>query len=133
MLYQPLYLTKSKLYYKKLSQQGTILAVATGKARAGLNRVLAATGFADYFVDSICADEANSKPHPQMIELLIERLGIEPDSAVMIGDSALDMAMAQNAGVAAIGVTYGAHSRDTLAKHAPVAIIDQPAELLLHI
>jgi len=116
-----------------LRQQGTLIAIATGKGRSGLDRVIAQSGFGHYFCDTVCATEANSKPDPQMIELLLARLGIEHDQAVMIGDSSLDMAMAQHAGVDAIGVTYGAHTRQVLAQHQPVAIVDQPEELISHL
>jgi len=116
-----------------LRQQGTLIAIATGKGRSGLDRVIVQSGFGHYFCDTVCATEANSKPDPQMIELLLARLGIEHDQAVMIGDSSLDMAMAQHAGVDAIGVTYGAHTRQVLAQHQPVAIVDQPEELISHL
>ncbi|NRA55506.1 MAG: HAD-IA family hydrolase [Gammaproteobacteria bacterium] len=116
-----------------LRQQGTLIAIATGKGRSGLDRVIAQSGFGHYFCDTVCATEANSKPDPQMIELLLARLGIDQDQAVMIGDSSLDMAMAQHAGVDAIGVTYGAHTRQYLAQHQPVAIVDRPEELVTHL
>jgi len=118
---------------KKLRQQGTLIAVATGKGRGGLDRVMAQSGFGHYFCDTVCATEANSKPDPQMIELLLARLNIEQHEAVMIGDSTLDMAMAKQAGVDAIAVTYGAHTRVVLAQYQPVAIVDEPQALLAHL
>ncbi|QLE85209.1 HAD-IA family hydrolase [Shewanella sp. Scap07] len=106
------------------------LAVATGKARAGLDRVLSATGLGQHFVASRCADEAKSKPHPQMLQLLLLQLDVPAARAVMIGDSVHDMNMAHSAGIDAIGVSYGAHSRDKLATVAPKAIVDAPMQLL---
>lgn len=117
----------------ELNQHGVKMAVATGKGRAGLNRVIEVSGLSHYFCDTVCASEANSKPDPQMIEMLINRGGIERRDVVMIGDSILDMAMAQRAGIDAIGVTYGAHIRDVLAQHQPVAIVDSPGALLAHL
>jgi len=118
---------------KQLQRQGTLIAVATGKGRVGLDRVMEQSGFGHYFCDTVCATEANSKPDPQMIELLLARLNIKREAAVMIGDSTLDMAMAKQAGVDAIGVTYGAHTRAVLAQHQPVAIVDDPLALLAHL
>ncbi|WP_028772997.1 HAD-IA family hydrolase [Shewanella waksmanii] len=106
------------------------LAVATGKARAGLDRVLSATGLGQHFVASRCADEAKSKPHPQMLQQLLLQLDVPAARAVMIGDSVHDMNMAHSAGIDAIGVSYGAHSRDKLATVAPKAIVDAPMQLL---
>ncbi|WP_394203455.1 HAD-IA family hydrolase [Shewanella waksmanii] len=105
------------------------LAVATGKARAGLDRVLSATGLGHHFVASRCADEAKSKPHPEMLQQLLAQLDVPAHRAVMIGDSIHDMNMAKRAGVDGIGVSYGAHSRDKLASSSPIAIVDRPQQL----
>ena len=116
-----------------LNGRGYKLAVATGKARAGLNRVLTATELGGYFVASRCADEAASKPSPEMISQLLNELGISADKAVMIGDSIHDLNMANNAGIHAIGVDYGAHDRNKLSQANPKAVISSPMELLEHL
>ncbi|MEI6860571.1 MAG: HAD-IIIA family hydrolase [Shewanella sp.] len=113
-----------------LNEQGFKLAVATGKARAGLNRVLTATNLGPYFVATRCADEAASKPSPDMILQLLNELNISPNNAVMIGDSIHDLNMANNAGIHAIGVDYGAHNKDRLSQANPKAVISSPIELL---
>lgn len=112
-----------------LKTNGVKLAIATGKGRQGLDRVIEVSGLRHYFCDTVCASEANSKPDPQMIDILVTRLNIHRSEVVMIGDSSLDMSMARQAGVDAIGVTYGAHTRDVLALHQPVAIVDDVAAL----
>ncbi|GIU23453.1 haloacid dehalogenase [Shewanella colwelliana] len=113
-----------------LKKSGHHLAVATGKARAGLDRVLNETGFRQHFNASRCADEAQSKPHPQMLSQLLDELKVAPNRAVMIGDSIHDLNMANNAGIDAIGVSYGAHSAVKLAEASPVAIVTSPIALL---
>ncbi len=113
-----------------LKESGHQLAVATGKARAGLNRVLNETGFMDYFHSSRCADEAKSKPDPQMLHELLAQLNIAPERAVMVGDSIHDLNMANNAGVDAIGVSYGAHNETTLQQANPIAVVDSPLAML---
>ncbi|ASJ97137.1 MULTISPECIES: HAD family hydrolase [Shewanella] len=113
-----------------LKASGHQLAVATGKARAGLDRVLNETGFVEHFMASRCADEAKSKPHPQMLHELLELVGVAPEKAVMIGDSVHDLNMANNAGIDGIGVSYGAHSAQKLSEANPVAIAARPLELL---
>ncbi len=113
-----------------LSEQGYLLAVATGKARAGLERSWEQSGLAHYFIRARCADEAMSKPHPEMIQSLLTELNISASRTLMVGDSLLDLTMASNAGVDSVGVTYGAHSAAKLNQANPIGLIDSP-ELLL--
>ena len=113
-----------------LKQKGYLLAVATGKSRAGLDRVLEATQLTPYFDSSRCADETHSKPHPAMLQELMQELLIEAEATLMIGDTAHDLQMAVNAGVPALAVSYGAHPRDSLTALNPLGCVDTPQELL---
>lgn len=124
---------QAPLLIDELHTQGYQLAVATGKARAGLDRVFEQTGLGRYFVASRCADEVHSKPHPEMISSLLKELNIAPNRALMVGDSLLDLTMAANAGIDSVGVTYGAHSAEKLLRAKPIALIDSPAQLLQYL
>ena len=97
-----------------LRERGHRLAVATGKTRKGLDRALAFHRMHDRFDATRCADEGRSKPHPEMLLHLIERLGVTPQRTVMVGDTTHDIEMAARAGVAAVGVTHGAHGAEAL-------------------
>ncbi|MDP2640467.1 MAG: HAD-IA family hydrolase [Betaproteobacteria bacterium] len=112
-----------------LKQRGYLLAVATGKTRVGLERVLVATRLKQYFDASRCADESHSNPLPAMLLELMRELLIEPQATLMIGDTAHDLQMAVNAGVPALAVSYGAHPRDSLTGFNSLACIDTPQEL----
>lgn len=105
------------------------LAIATGKARAGLDRALQETALAGYFHTSRCADETASKPHPLMLHEIMDETAIEPDQTLMIGDTEYDMLMARNAGVDALAVSYGVHARDRLLQCGPLACVDSVSEL----
>ncbi|MDZ4261358.1 MAG: HAD-IA family hydrolase [Pseudomonadota bacterium] len=107
-----------------LHQQPVMLAVATGKSRKGLDRVLRHTDCGRYFQATRCADETTSKPHPQMLLELIEELGAKPETTLMVGDTEYDMEMAQRAGTAALAVTYGAHESHRLDKYQPLASLN---------
>ncbi|WP_279504691.1 HAD-IA family hydrolase [Aeromonas veronii] len=109
--------------------RGLQLAVATGKSRSGLDRVLDETGLRPLFVTSRGADEARSKPDPLMLEQILNELGLSTRQAVMIGDSVHDMAMAEAIAMPRIGVTWGVDSRDALSRHGPVAVVDSMAAL----
>ncbi|MCF6442870.1 HAD-IA family hydrolase [Pseudoalteromonas luteoviolacea] len=113
-----------------LSNHNIKLAVATGKSRPGLDRLLLESGLGGYFDVTRTADEAESKPSPDMVQQILSELDIAPEQAVMIGDTTIDMDMARNAGVAAIGVTFGVANRNELAQYSPVHIIDEFKQLL---
>jgi phosphoglycolate phosphatase len=95
---------------KTLNRRGYKLAVATGKSRRGLNLALEHTQLRNYFHATRTVDECFSKPHPQMLDELMDDLVALPERTLMIGDTSYDLQMAKNAGVPAIGVTYGAQS-----------------------
>ena len=112
-----------------LAQGGLLLAVATGKARRGLDRVLHETGTGRYFAATRCADEALSKPHPRMLEDILEQTGVRRERALMVGDTTYDMLMARNAGMGALAVTYGVHSREQLLECGPLGCADSFIEV----
>lgn len=112
-----------------LSATGYLLAVATGKGRHGLDHVLEQTGLKKFFHASRCVDEAPSKPHPQMLFDLMDVLDVTPDDTLMIGDTEYDMHMARNAGVSALGVSYGVHGRERLLQSGALDCLDAIHEL----
>lgn len=112
-----------------LAERGFLLAVATGKSRRGLERELGATGLAGVFAATRTVDEAPSKPHPRMLEGLLEELGTASAAALMIGDTTHDLDMAANAGTAAVAVLSGSHSREVLATSRALAILDTVNDL----
>jgi phosphoglycolate phosphatase len=109
----------------ELRDSGFMLAVATGKSRRGLDRALKETGLQGCFDATRCADEGFSKPHPEMLEAVMNALATAPASTVMIGDTTHDLEMAKAAGVAAVAVTYGAHERAALTACRPLAMVDE--------
>lgn len=112
-----------------LHEVGFLLAVATGKGRRGLDRVFEQTGLGQYFHTSRCADECFSKPHPGMLLEIMDELGVPQAKTLMIGDTSHDLQMASNAGVCAVGVSYGAHPREGLLALSPLACADDFGEL----
>lgn len=113
----------------ELAGAGFALAVATGKSRVGLDRALKASGLGAYFQASRCADECFSKPHPQMLEELMQEFAVAPERTLMVGDTTHDLQMALNAGVASLGVAYGAHPAAALDALAPLARLQKVEEL----
>lgn len=113
----------------ELHGQGYWLAVATGKNRNGLNRVLAMSELGEYFHATRTADQTFSKPHPAMLLEIMDELGLSAERVLMVGDTTHDLQMAINAGVDAVGVTHGAHPAEQLRALSPLALLDDFIEL----
>ncbi len=107
-------------------QDETLLAVATGKSRRGLDKVLERHGLTGFFHSEQVADFHPSKPHPSMILTALNETGVAPQNAVMLGDTTFDMDMARAARVKKIGVSWGYHPAANL---MPDLLIDAFAEL----
>ena len=114
----------------KLKQKGFHLAIATGKSRRGLNRVLDTLNMLDFFHGSRCADETASKPDPLMLKELLHEFERPAEQAVFIGDTEYDMAMAQALEMPRIAVSFGAHHINRLKPYAPVMCVDQFSQIL---
>lgn len=127
--------TASRLFHgvkdllQRLEQQGYWLAVATGKGREGLDQVLQTTGLADRFHCTRCASETFSKPHPLMLEEILQQTGLDAPQALMIGDTEYDMEMARNAQMDRLAVSYGVHPAERLHKHQPIGCLDEITQL----
>lgn len=119
----------------ELSRRGYKQAVATGKGRRGLDLALERSKVAKHFHATRTVDECFSKPHPQMLDELMDLLVVTPERTLMIGDSTYDLQMANNAGVQSLAVTFGAHSSEKLLKYNPKGIFNTFGDLsewLLH-
>jgi len=117
-----------------LKAQGYLLAVATGKGRSGLDRLLDKFAVKDLFTVTYCADETESKPHPLMLNKILEDLNLDASQALMIGDTSYDLEMANNANIDCLAVSYGVHSKAILKQFNPIAIVDDlPTEFALHV
>lgn len=114
---------------QELDSADYYLAVATGKGRNGLDKVLTETGMGQYFPITRCADEAHSKPHPQMMLDIIEYYGVDANEAIMIGDTEYDLKMASNATAHSVAVTYGVHEKQRLLDCNPLTCLDSLQDL----
>ncbi|MER0041636.1 HAD-IA family hydrolase [Pseudomonas sp. MGal98] len=110
-------------------EQGYQLAVATGKSRRGLQRILDTLGWQDYFDITRCADETASKPDPMMLQEILDHCGVPAEQALMVGDSSFDLLMAQRAGMDSVAVGYGAQTLSALSAYQPKLSIDHFMQL----
>jgi len=114
---------------ERLSADGWLLGVATGKSDRGLHACLETHGIKDLFVTLHGADRYPSKPDPAMLEAALAEVGVEPQAAVMIGDTSFDMEMARAADMRALGVAWGYHEPRELLQTGASAVAETMEEL----
>lgn len=76
------------------------------------------------------SDELPRKPAPDMVFCALERLGADKQSAVLVGDSDIDILTAANAGIACVAVTWGFRDKQDLIRAGAQVFADSPSELL---
>jgi phosphoglycolate phosphatase len=108
-----------------LKHLGFRMAVATNEFRCNLDRFIREFGLDDFFRFTVCADEvALAKPDPEMAMTALRHLGSSPDTALMVGDSHLDIQMGRSAGLMTCAVTHGCTPGRSLVESAPDFFID---------
>lgn len=112
-----------------LAARDVLLAIATGKSRRGLERTLKEHGLGGHFIILKTSDDGPGKPHPAILMDAIAEAGSSPQTAVMIGDTVYDIAMARSAGAFAVGVGWGYHEPDELSAAGAHAIVEQFQDL----
>jgi phosphoglycolate phosphatase len=127
-LQQPLFNGMAQLL-DGLREQGWLLGVATGMSRRGLEHCLATHSLSGHFVTLQTADDHPSKPHPAMLEAALVEAGADSSEAVMIGDTAFDICMAEAAHVRGIGVEWGYHAPQELYAAGAAQVAATPAQL----
>jgi len=118
-----------EMMLKRLNDSGYRLAIATGKSRIGLRRGLADTGLAELFEFTKVAEETAGKPQPDMLLQIVEQSSLSDRQLLMVGDSTLDLTMANNANVDAVGVLSGVHCRQRLQSCGPKSILTVASKL----
>jgi phosphoglycolate phosphatase len=120
----PIYPGAEDLLRELSRRENCVLGICTGKARAGVTRLFDRHGWHDFFATVQTADDAISKPAPDMFLRALAETGVHPRHACMVGDTTFDMVMARNAGAHAIGVGWGYHRHERLTKAGAATIVE---------
>lgn len=114
-----------------LQSRGVAVAVASNKYHAATQE-LVAHYFPNIDFCAVCGhrEGAAVKPSPEIVWEIMRRVSVEPHEVLYVGDSDVDMLTAANAGVDAVGVSWGFRPREELAALAPRAIVDSAEEIL---
>lgn len=109
-----------------------VLASSASEEELAMSRkVLGCDDLVDAATSSKDVDVA--KPEPSIIEIAMERVDVDAEHAVYVGDAVWDMIACERAGVPAIGLLSGGVSRAELEKSGAVAVFDNPGDLCAHI
>lgn len=113
----------------ELHDRGVKMAIASSKRTVPLQRQVTTLGWTACFDPLVTPDDVRiGKPHPESLEICLRVHGLEPEEALMIGDTPFDLEMAQRAGVPSVAVGYGFYGRDALLEYEPQAYApDVPA------
>ena len=114
----------------ELSRRGIRMAICTSRGRNSLERILSRHGLWECFETVVTSSDGLApKPAPDPVLALLERMGLEADEAMVVGDTTFDILMGSRAGCRTVAVTYGNHSREQLLEVCPTHVIDDFAEL----
>lgn len=103
---------------------GVRRAIATTKRTFQAVRVAERLGLSSRFDLVHGTDDIPHKPHPAVIEQVLERLGARREGTWMVGDTTWDLRAGRAAGVRTCAVSYGIHDAATLAAEAPDLLLD---------
>lgn len=114
----------------KLHAQGKKLGIMSNKFEGGVKEV-EAKFFPDLFDASHGeTDVIPRKPEPDGLLLCAKEMGVDPSLCAYFGDSASDLMAAHNAGMLAVGVTWGYQPLETLKSGNPDVLISTPTAIL---
>ncbi|MEP3277154.1 MAG: HAD-IA family hydrolase [Stappiaceae bacterium] len=123
--HDPLYPGAREALDRLTERDDVLIGVATGKALRGVHHMMDVHELHNLFVTIQTADKAPSKPHPGMLIQAMAETGIDAERTVMIGDTRFDMEMANSAGVAGLGVSWGYHEKQDLYEAGAETVIDE--------
>ncbi|MEO4054536.1 pyrophosphatase PpaX [Solibacillus sp. CAU 1738] len=114
-----------------LKEQGIRLAIVSTKSRDMIERgiqVLGARHLFEFYVG--VEDVQHVKPHPEPILLAINKLGLQKEDVIMIGDNSHDIQGAHNAGVRSAGVAWSIKGESFLQQFNPTYMLHHMTDLL---
>jgi phosphoglycolate phosphatase len=114
---------------EELKERGYILTIASSRSHASLAEYVENLGLSPIIGFILGADDVvNGKPDPEPVTRTLEKYGLKPEEALVVGDTVFDIKMGKNAGTRTCGVTYGNGSKESLADAD--LIIDDFGQLL---
>ena len=109
----------------ELNQSGVRMAICTSRSAASLDSICEHHSIKDFFETRMTVDDKlPSKPAPDMVLALLNKMQLQKEDALVVGDTTFDIEMGNRAGCKTVAVTWGNHSRQQLTEAQPTFIID---------
>jgi phosphoglycolate phosphatase len=119
---------------EELDRRGYQMGIATNKPSYFARDILKALDIDHLFAEVLGPNDVNRpKPDPEMIEIMMARLGLGTDEVVYVGDMLLDIEVARNAGVAVYAVPTGSATREALVAGRPDRMVHKFSDLLTYL
>ena len=116
---------------EELHKRGHRMTIASSRLTDSLLLFMRHHKIDHYFEYVVSSDNVtHHKPHPEPALKTLAELKIEPSEAIMVGDMPVDIAMAHNAEIRAVGVSFGNATHEELAEAKADWIIDDITKLL---
>lgn len=116
-----------------LFSRGVPMAVASSRGQRSLEILMQHTGLDRYIpLTHVFGLEtaARPKPAPDMVYVILGKLGAKPEGTLVIGDTTFDIEMGKAAGCYTCGVTWGNQSASQLAGASPNYLLDDLRQLI---
>ena len=113
-----------------LRERGIKVAVLSNKIDSASQQLI------DYFfpgkTDVVFGEHVGvpRKPDPTSCRMVMQQLGVQPEQVLYVGDSGTDMQTAKNAGLYAVGVTWGFRSKEVLLEYGADVLVHRPEQIL---
>jgi len=115
----------------KLHALGIRMAIVTSRESQSLDMICEHHGIKEVFETRVTqSDRLTPKPAPDMVLTLLDRMKLEKDDVLVVGDTTFDIEMGNRAGCRTVAVTYGNHSKEKLKSVNPTFMIDSFDELM---
>ena len=113
-----------------LKNKGVKLSVVTNKFDAAAQEII--NKYFPNIFDIVLGEtkELNRKPHPDMCNYVLNKLGLTNSEVIYIGDSEVDLETAKNANLKCISCSWGFRTKEELVSFGASVIIDNPLEIL---
>lgn len=113
-----------------LQKEGIMLSIASNKYQVATES-LVKHNFPDIHFTAVLGqrEEVPMKPDPTIVNEILSIAQVSKEETIYIGDSGVDMQTAKNAGVTAVGVSWGFRPREELSAFNPEYIVDEPKEI----
>ena len=117
-----------------LASKQVLRGIVTSGTRRRIIRELAAHRVEHHFAHVVCGDDGpRRKPDPEALRVCLDRLGVAPEDAAYVGDSAEDVMMARAAGVFSVGIRGTYPNHDSLVAASPDFVAHSLAEAVHHL